>query len=331
MSEGTSNPRDLSAYERYILRELVQIHAENDDDLRRPWVKEFVSDHFTNLGPRSDAHAAIGALHRDGYLSLIKGGRRMFLTDDQFHKAVTQLGLGHLTMPEQPVPTKSPGLATGGFVRVNNVLDPGDDLPVNRQPGDCRPGELGRLEMLIGGSSKWTYWLVDHGNNYKAIYSDAELTAETPPVPSNLAVSLNEAGKPTLTWDGVSVACKYRVERRYLFGGEVPYWSSWQSLALTKTRSYTDDRASPAVNYEYRVATVMVVGWVASTPIGIRINPPPPQPAAPINLPPQSVLNEQLATTGLKYLALKLQPGSVGQPAQPSQPPSQERRRVVDI
>jgi hypothetical protein len=330
MSEGTSNPRDLRTYEGYILAELAKGHTKHHQYFRRPAVKSFVKIHFA-IPARGEAYDAIATLHQDGYLSLTKAGRRMFLTDDQFHKAVTQLGLEHLTMPEQPVPTRSPGLVTGGFVRVNNVLDPGDDLPVNRQPGDCRPGELGRLERAISTSGKWTYWLVDHGNNYKVIYSDAELTTETLPVPSNLAVSLNEAGEPVLTWDGVSAACNYRVERRYLLGGKVPYWSSWQTLAHTKTRSYTDDRASPPVNYEYRVATVMVVGWVTSTPIGIRIDPPLPQPVAPTNPPLQSALNEQLATEGLKYLTQKLKPSPAGQPAQPSQPPPQERRRVVDI
>lgn len=313
MPHGTSNPlnaRDLNTHEGYILAELAKGHAKHNEYQCRPAVNTFVKIHFTATGQPS-ARAAIAALYKDGYLSLTRAGRRMFLTDDQFHVAAVKLGLGHLTMPETKVPVLKPGV----YIRVNDVLDPGDDLPVNRLPGDCRPGERGQLDQLVGKSGMWTYWLVNHGKGYKCIYSDAELTAEPLPVPAGLAVYLDGAKKPVLTWTGVAESHNHRVERRF----KSAKTESWLKLCDTNDESYTDDSAKPGFAYEYRIVADLTVGRSASDPIEVYIT-PSPQPAA-----------STAGTEAAQSSARKPQPGPADRPARPDPPPYRERRRVVDI
>ncbi|MGN1120504.1 MAG: leucine-rich repeat protein [Oscillospiraceae bacterium] len=93
----------------------------------------------------------------------------------------------------------------------------------------------------------------------------------TNPVPQNVKATAG-VGKVTLTWDAVSGATKYRVQR--LNG------STWATVATPTTAAYTDTNVVAGTTYSYRVLSYVDGTWSAVSAVAK---------ATPVSAVPQNV------------------------------------------
>lgn len=316
MSEGDYkplDPRGLNSTEVYILRELARAHVRIkkwDRVKRRTYIEKFLSILFAHERIVT-ARLMLNDLHASGYVSITATGRQVYLTEEQFSVAVVKLELWHL------MPATEAVLKVGDSVRVNMILEPGDTLPVNYQPGDRRPGEPGRIAQCVGQQDGRRYWLVDHGNDHKIIYSESELTYVPPlppPQPTHLKVELTGGKKPRLTWVGAA-GCTYRIERCRTIG-PVPGigMTNCEVRGTAPGTAFTDKALRAGYLYHYRV--IALRDGLESEP-SLIVEAHYSKPATQVI--PQAAI--QLTSTL----------GPTTTPAQPGPVRRRERRRVVDI